>query len=250
MRRATTFPRFPELPAELQLLIWEFAIPEPRVISYTSRRWSEYDFRHHSSIYSLKQTLPAILHICYDSRTEALKRYKVAFATELCKPIYFDFDRDTLEFGDFDALDAFSKTNTTFNGSLMQADDIRTLAITIEPRIEPLQFALICSNFGNLEELKVREKDSYWRWGGVFIAQDYEPLRVVESEDVVRCRPLVWALDRIRRNLQARGRDRNAWRPPRVVVGTERQWQNALKENKLKDVDPDAMDVDEPMDGK
>ena len=252
MRRATTFPKFPELPAELQLIIWEFAIPDPRVITYTSRDWSSYykwKYRH-NSIYSLTQTLPGIFHACYNSRVEALKRYKLSFAVELCKPIYFDFARDTLEFGDFGALEAFSKRSTSWTGSSMEADDILTLAITLDHSLHPHNFTLICSNFARLEELKVRERDDSFnrRETGM---EDIPPLKVFESEEIAGHTPLGGLLARIRWNIEARGGDlHRGWKPPRVVVGTERQWEFALQANASDYDEVEVMDLDEDSDEK
>jgi 2EXR family len=248
MRRATTFPRFSLLPAELQLLIWEFAIPDPRVICYSSRtgawfEWNKYT-RAYTSIYSLTQTLPGILHACYDSRKEALKRYKLAFTMELCKPVYFDFARDTLEFGDFAAFDAFSKRNTRFNGSAIEADDVRTVAITLGPRLEEHHFKLICSNFGAMEELKVRERAAHWSWMGRW-GEDVQPLRVVERKEIEGYLPLMGLIAMVRWNVEARGKVKGGWKAPRVVIGTEKQWELALKASGATYADEDEMDLDD-----
>jgi 2EXR family len=258
---ATSFTKFPLLPAELRLMIWECAIPEPRVIRYTSRTYREYISWYHTSIYRLEQTIPGIIHACYDSRREALKRYKIALLVELARPVYFDFERDTLEFGDFEALEAFSKLNTRFNGSTLEADRIRTVAITLEPRelqaarMQPDQFTLICSNFAKLEELKVRETNDYWRseyywWSGSTGSpgrwlRDIQPLRVIESEEIVGYGPHARLLAGIRRNIEWRGGDVKGWKPPRVIVGSGRQWEWALEKDGKSSHDIDEMDVDE-----
>ncbi len=244
MRREKSFLKFPQLPAELQLMIWEFAIPEPRAICYSSRTCSwtelyEYEKRNYTSNYSLTQTLPGILHACYDSRKEALKRYKLAFNAELCKPVYFDFARDTLEFGDFAALDAFSKRNTRFNGSAMKADDVRTVAITLGSRLEEHQFQLICSNFGSLEELKVRER-KFDGW-----IDDWKPLRVVERKEIEGYWPLMGLLAMVRWNVEARGKVMGVWKAPRVMIGTEKQWELALQGIGGCYDSGDEMDLDE-----
>lgn len=238
-------------------MIWEFTVPEPRVIRYSSRSYREYDKRYNTSIYRLEQTLPGILHACYDSRKEALKHYKVAFTVELCKPIYFDFGRDILEFGDFEALESFSKLNTKFNASTMEADRIRTLAITLEPRLHPHHFTLICSNFGKLEELKVREKDDDWRsevswWSGSTGSPGRwipieKPLKVIEREEITTYAPLMGLLATIRWNIEARiGRGSVVrWTPPKVVIGSKKSWEKALEKEGKGSGELDEMDVDE-----
>jgi hypothetical protein len=228
MRRATCFPKFSQLPAELQLMIWEFAIPEPRVIRFSSQ--------FHG--WSLAQTHPGILHACYESRKEALKRYQTAFSVALRKPVYFDFARDTLEFGDFTALDTFSKRNTQFNGSTEETDKVRTVAITVRSRLEEYQFKLICSNFGALEELKVREM-TFETWA------DWKPLRIVERKEIEGYLPLRGLLAMVRWNVELRGKVEGGWKAPRVVIGTEKQWDTALKASgQLYDGD-DEMDLDD-----
>jgi hypothetical protein len=253
MRHAATFPKFPLLPAELRLTIWEFAIPEPRVIRYTSRTYREYNRWYHASIYRLEHTIPGILHACYDSRIEALKRYKVALLVDLSRPVYFDFERDTLEFGDFEALEAFSKLNTKFNGSTLEADRIRTLAITLESRMQPHHFKLICSNFGELEELKVREQSSrieYYWWSGSTGSPgrwipDIKSLKVIERKEIETYPPLMGLLATIRWNIEVRAGQVKEWKPPRVVVGSEKQWELALEKNVKVYQELDEMEVDE-----
>ena len=255
MRPTSYFPHFSLLPPELRLIIWEFAIPDPRVIRYSSLSYRELRLRTHSSIYGLEQTLPGILHASYDSRKEALKRYRLAFTIELGKPVYFDFERDTLEFGDFDALEAFSKRNTKFNGYKMEADSIRTLAITVEPRLEREHFKLICSNFGRLEELNIREKNEYWRnrgywWSGSTGSPgrwipEIPPLKVIESEEIATYAPLMGLLANIRWFIEARTQEIKKWKPPKVAIGSEQRWQLEMEKNGTVQVEGDGMDLDE-----
>ncbi|KAE9379612.1 hypothetical protein N431DRAFT_327256, partial [Stipitochalara longipes BDJ] len=255
MRPATSFPQFSLLPPELRLIVWEFAIPDPRAIRYSSLSYSDFRIRTRSSIYSLEQTLPSILHACYDSRKEALKRYRLAFAVELCKPVYFDFERDMLEFGDFEALESFSKRNTKFNGCKMEADLVRTLAITLEPRLSRDHFKLICSNFGRLEELNIREKNDDWRnqgywWSGSTGSpgrwiSEFRPLKVIESEEIATYPPLMGLLANIRWFIEARAGEVRGWKPPKVVMGSEKQWERELEKNGKKHTEEDGMDLDE-----
>jgi hypothetical protein len=222
MRRAARFPKFSQLPAELQLMIWAFAVPEPRVIRYSS----------HYPDCTVTQTLPGILHACYESRKEALKRYKTAFS------VYFDFARDTLEFGDFTALETFSKRNTPFNGSTEETDAVRIVAITVKYRLEEYQFRLICSNFGALEELKVREM-TFETW------VNWKPLRVVERKEIERYLPLRRLLAWVRYDVDWRGQVEGGWKVPRVVIGTEKQWEAALRASGQIYDGGDEMDLDD-----
>ncbi|KUJ17763.1 uncharacterized protein LY89DRAFT_733589 [Mollisia scopiformis] len=84
---ATTFHLFPNLPAELRKKIWEAARPEPRVVrvSTKGREWG-----------STKGKVPALLHVCFESRQIALQWYKLSFkdSPKLNGGIYFDHSVD------------------------------------------------------------------------------------------------------------------------------------------------------------
>ncbi len=209
-------------------MIWEFAIPEPRVIRHSS----------HFHGWSLTQTLPGILHAYYDSRKEGLKIYKTAFSVAFRKPVYFDFARDTLEFGDFTTLDGFSKRNTRYNGSMEETDKVRPVAIKVRSRLEEYQFKLICSNFGAMEELKVSELTRE-TWA------DWKPLRVVERKEIEGYLPLRGLLAMVRWDVEMRGKMEGGWKAPRVVIGTEKQWKIALKASVQIYNGGDEMDLDD-----
>jgi hypothetical protein len=237
-RAATTFPQFANLPGELQLKIWRFAIPEPRVITYSSR--PSVEFYHPNidkSIYKLTYTNPGILGACYDSRTEALKRYQPAFNIELCHPVYIDFKRDIFEFGDFPALEAFSIKNSPFSGSKGEGDRILTLGTTLSEYLDEHRFTLICSNFASLKTLLVRETN-YWTRRSLRGV----PLSRYESKDIERSWPRITS--RVRSNIQARGGDWSAWRPPVVVRGSLDQWEESLRNVTAEEVHKMYWDVD------
>jgi len=237
-RAPISFPQFAKLPGELQLKIWKFAIPEPRVITYSSRPFTEiYPPNTHKSIYKLTYTNPGILGACYDSRTEALKRYQPAFTIELGHPIYIDFTRDIFEFGDFAALQAFSIKNSPFSGSKGEGDRILTLGITISKYLDEHRFTLICSNFAALKTLMVRETE-YWTRRSLRGV----PLNRYESKDIERSWPRITS--RVRSNIQARGGDWSAWRPPVVVRGLLDQWEESLRNVTAEEVYKMYLDVD------
>lgn len=91
----TCFTLFPELPSEMRLKIWRHIFPGPRIVgiqpSFTHSRftgWKSMDWP------------PLVLQITHESREEALKYYRLSFATA-SEPatIYFNFRTDTLRFG-------------------------------------------------------------------------------------------------------------------------------------------------------
>ncbi|KAL2072981.1 hypothetical protein VTL71DRAFT_10305 [Oculimacula yallundae] len=86
------FPLFQKIPKELRLKIWALAVPGPRTVTLTMVGSPKTDI-------SVKSTscVPAMLHVNLEAREVALKKYSlVEGSIEGLKPIYFDFDMDTL----------------------------------------------------------------------------------------------------------------------------------------------------------
>ena len=49
----------------------------------------------------------------------------------------------------------------------------------------------------------------------------------------------------VRWNVEARGKVKGGWKAPRVVIGTEKQWELALKASGATYADEDEMDLDD-----
>jgi hypothetical protein len=100
----TAFSLFPELPSELRLKIWRFCFPGPRTvrIQYKAKtRHSVDGKRSNFSAWTSTNPIPIILHICHESRQEALKFYRLAFGSFFHQPsIYIGFDIDSVHFVD------------------------------------------------------------------------------------------------------------------------------------------------------
>ncbi|KAF8854119.1 hypothetical protein BDZ45DRAFT_677200 [Acephala macrosclerotiorum] len=101
-----SFTLFPELPTELRLKIWKLAIPGPRILSVGHRM--QYGEGYGRIIptameWRTSDPVPTLLHVCHDSRTEALKVYQPSFAAFRTPrqegKNYIDFSRDILYFG-------------------------------------------------------------------------------------------------------------------------------------------------------
>lgn len=91
----TIFPLFPLLPAELRVRIWSLAAPNKRVIEIRSwgstRRYTPIKYSVHP------HCLPAIFHVCRESRIEALRIYKkvaigISAATRIEGQRYVDWE--------------------------------------------------------------------------------------------------------------------------------------------------------------
>jgi hypothetical protein len=68
---ATQFTLFPRLPIELRFLIWNYAMPGPRIVGSSSQHWAS------EMMLIMKLSPWAIINACHESRDEALKKYRV-----------------------------------------------------------------------------------------------------------------------------------------------------------------------------
>ncbi|KAI1131219.1 hypothetical protein F5Y10DRAFT_79718 [Nemania abortiva] len=112
LQGASTFTRFRDLPPEIRIKVWQFAMPEARTVVIKSPRTQSKDtptsldgvlaqtLDTDSSWQSTTQ-IPALLHVNSEARYEALKHYSLSLGFGNAQPrVYIDFDRDTLFLGD------------------------------------------------------------------------------------------------------------------------------------------------------
>jgi len=109
-----TFHPFPHLPFELRLKIYSYALSTPRNLTITCHR-PPFKRGQPRIAQSFKSNYPppALLHVCHESRLEALNTYKPHFKTAKVtieenftqevfvsarSCIYVSWDQDTLEF--------------------------------------------------------------------------------------------------------------------------------------------------------
>jgi len=95
---ATSFPKFPKLPAELQHKIWHYAAHLPRTITLEGVHDPRVaDFRFPLSLKHNARTVLATMHACHDSRKIALNFYQV-YNNRLfhSKGFYINYAVDTL----------------------------------------------------------------------------------------------------------------------------------------------------------
>jgi hypothetical protein len=88
------FEPFKKLPLELRINIWKL-LPEPRVIEVRFSRDGR-KLKHR-----FVADMPTVLHVCQESRLEALKQYKITFSSNrhsrhALNSVYFNNSRDTL----------------------------------------------------------------------------------------------------------------------------------------------------------
>ncbi|OTB00105.1 hypothetical protein M426DRAFT_26838 [Hypoxylon sp. CI-4A] len=100
-----TFHLFAKLPIELRFQIWSYNLPEPRIVEIKCH--TEPNFKYQLRQDDVEPTVckstlpvPVNLHVCRESRFEALKRYQLLFScSSESGRIYFDPLRDTLYLG-------------------------------------------------------------------------------------------------------------------------------------------------------
>jgi len=116
-----TFHKFGNLPPEIRIRIWQYSMPEPRLIVIKSPFHTTPQSQEPSSLADMLARLygnstsclenpqcwrsktppPALLHVNAEARHETLKIYRLSLGVRDSAPrIYIDFERDTLFFGD------------------------------------------------------------------------------------------------------------------------------------------------------
>ncbi|EPE27974.1 hypothetical protein GLAREA_04765 [Glarea lozoyensis ATCC 20868] len=96
----TKFHLFPHLPQELRLEIWNIILAEPRQIKIDCKKRRILQRRVVDS-WTTDTPIPALLHVCSESRYLGLSYYKPYFSTKTCsKAIYLNFERDAIFFQD------------------------------------------------------------------------------------------------------------------------------------------------------
>ena len=92
---------FPELPSELRLKIWGYAISTPRTIEISCERGILATRKRYAKAFHCASPPPSVLHVCRESRFEALNVYQPLFTTKHSpKYIYVSFDMDIIRFPD------------------------------------------------------------------------------------------------------------------------------------------------------
>ncbi|APA12310.1 predicted protein [Sclerotinia sclerotiorum 1980 UF-70] len=84
------FCLFSRLPPELKLMIWAAAANGRQIVRIKPRARDGTEGEGFRADY----TMPVVLHVCRDSRREALKRYTVIFRGILRNPIYFNYQQN------------------------------------------------------------------------------------------------------------------------------------------------------------
>jgi hypothetical protein len=133
---AASFP-FQDLPPELQLQIWSYLVPEQLVVTIRSPRYSgpsEEVFDPNIHIIrrpTASYHIPALLHICRDSRSFGSRIYRPCFERQLGHPIWFNLSKDLLLMVDGKAFASFMATtrHSEIVADYSDLQQVRNLAI-------------------------------------------------------------------------------------------------------------------------
>ncbi|KAL7934487.1 hypothetical protein V8C35DRAFT_29486 [Trichoderma chlorosporum] len=131
-----SFCSFAKLPAELRLKIWALSRPSPRLVSIQCGSdispISKPSPRNSNAGCTSPTPTPASLHICAESRAEALKTYRPSFGFFRGPgQVFFNFDVDIMYFG---PREGFMAADSQFHTCMMLCDQaelasVRRLAI-------------------------------------------------------------------------------------------------------------------------
>jgi hypothetical protein len=133
---AASFP-FQNLPPELQLQIWNYLVPEQLVVTIRSSCYpGPPEEMFDPNIHIIRRPtasyrIPAVLHICHDSRALGYRIYRPCFERQLGHPIWFNLSKDLLLMVDGKAFASFMAT-TRHSGIVADYSDlqqVRNLAI-------------------------------------------------------------------------------------------------------------------------
>jgi hypothetical protein len=97
----TDFQLFPELPAELRIKIWRIALSTPREVEIKCEKLPRSHEERNAAWFASTTPIPVLLHVCQESRFEALSTYTKAFRTcDSPRYTYVSFERDTIKLFD------------------------------------------------------------------------------------------------------------------------------------------------------
>jgi hypothetical protein len=156
-----SFPKFPQLPRELQLMIWEAFDPEPQRISlYSTTKIEEKKEGEH--YVSLSRILPPILYACHDSRVAGLKHYTLAFAAQFGVTCFFNFEKDILEI-DHESLFPFLSKTPDFGISLKHLAQVKYLGVSVPKALDnPHLLGIVYVFFSRLQHLYINSYGTDW----------------------------------------------------------------------------------------
>ena len=152
------FDKFPKLPAELRLMIWREALPGPRLVNVIFEFKDNYTRFGTRPLYCKSCTPhPAMLHVCRESREEALKKYSLCFAMFSGQgKIYFDMNVDNFLITCDDLMDLLTSLNVIGGLRMPSFQGLRHLTLLLCPSmrdVEPREIIFLVQDLQRLETI-------------------------------------------------------------------------------------------------
>ncbi|CZR52572.1 uncharacterized protein PAC_02449 [Phialocephala subalpina] len=225
----TTFPKFSLLPKELQLLIWSFAMEDPRTILLIAEDVEDDGV---TTLYTatLSHTPPGTLAATYDARAAALKIYRPVFTAFSSKPlaaVYFRADdEDRLEIN-LDMLDVLASYAESIPFEKNDMPLLKMLTVHMEDQVfERDDLVDICKYFSGLTHLQIIQKPPYdtdnndiphtYHLEATPTPTTWPPVRTSTAWQTLQ-QDVKAPIDFVRPKLKE-------WKPPILIVGTWLQW--------------------------
>lgn len=191
-----TFTNFANLPPEIRSQIWEYALPNPRIIHI---KGNIRELNEGKRCFADSVDHPVLLHACHESRTIVLKHYRCAFEPHLRHPVFFDHSQDVLLMQNENILNNFferSKGSITSEVTTVKVIAIDLIRLDFRPEthnVISLFFSMMAvtgalatavTRFGNLQEIVLLKPRSEWDLQDSFSCDTYkENLRRNYSDD-------------------------------------------------------------------
>ncbi|RAL65331.1 hypothetical protein DID88_000899 [Monilinia fructigena] len=127
LKERHAFRLFPKLSPELRLMIWATAADDRQIVRIKpcSEDWSGEEG------FLADYTMPVVLHVCQDSRNEALKKYAVIFGGILRNPIYFNYHRDFVTLvgtSTYDHFEILSQEDNSVSEEIQKVENVLSMA--------------------------------------------------------------------------------------------------------------------------
>ncbi|KAI0205143.1 hypothetical protein F4808DRAFT_410642 [Astrocystis sublimbata] len=160
-----SFTKFRELPPELRITIWKFALPDARTVivksPYAHQKQTPASLDtalshadEHEETWQSPTPIPALLHVNAEARYEALKHYSLSLGVGTRQPrVYVDLRRDTLFFGAAELQPSCSSLWAMTN----DLDEVRRLAVVSQGAWRALRWRKFSTN--SLEKLILVHED-------------------------------------------------------------------------------------------
>lgn len=163
------FECFVDLPVELRQGIWRLASYLPRNVCINVDKAFEADSIELPIAFSSNSPVPAVLHICKESRSEGLKHYSLEFGTcyegraydgprrsytiTIPPIVYFNWDADTLYTNRLESIGEWDDNEGKWLGKTLKGKGLRSIALNICDEFQTDYTLKVIPKDGTLEEI-------------------------------------------------------------------------------------------------